>query len=129
MFTDSDTWDDVEQSNLANYLSSFIADVITARAYVFGFGFGVATLVAFLYIGLLQIPFLVAILVWSCVLLVLLCLLGLGYGLWVTAVDWDDAGTKEDVSCGTVPIPRNFHGISTPRNFMDNLYPYGTNGF
>ncbi|CAM9698239.1 unnamed protein product [Ectocarpus sp. 4 AP-2014] len=96
VFTDTDTWDDVEQSDLANYLSSFIADVITARAYVFGFGFGVATLVAFVYIGLLQIPFLVAIVVWSCVLLVLLCLLGLGYGLWVTAVDWDDNGTKED---------------------------------
>lgn len=96
VFTDKDRWDDTVQSNLEGYLSRFIADIITARAYVFGFGFGVATLVAFLYIGLLQIPFLVAILVWSCVLLVLLCLLALGYGLWLTASDWDDAGTKED---------------------------------
>lgn len=86
------------QTDLEGYLSRFIADIITARAYVFGFGFGVAMLAAFLYIGLLQIPFLVAILVWTCVLAVLLCLLGLGYGLWVTASDWDDAGTKEDVS-------------------------------
>lgn len=116
MFSDTDAWDEVQQSDVANYLSNFIADVITARAYVFGFGFGVATLVAFLYIGLLQIPFLVAILVWSCVLLVLVCLLGLGYGLWVTAVDWDDGGTKEDVSYGTISVTRNFHGISTPRN-------------
>ncbi|CAM9629450.1 unnamed protein product, partial [Hapterophycus canaliculatus] len=84
--------------DVEGYLSRFIADVITARAYVFGFGFGVATVVAFLYIGLLQIPFLVAFLVWSCVLLVLLFLLVLGYGLWVTAEDWNDAGTKEDVS-------------------------------
>lgn len=102
VFTDKDKWEDTVQSNLEGYLSRFIADIITARAYVFGFGFGVAALVAFLYIGLLQIPFLVAILVWSCVLLVLLCLLGLGYGLWATATDWNDAGTKEDVSLSRI---------------------------
>lgn len=103
VFVDKDQWEDTVQSNLEGYLSRFIADVITARAYVFGFGFGVATLAAFVYIGLLQIPFLVAFLVWTCVLAVLLCLLGLGYGLWVTASDWDEEGSKEDVSlcvCG-----------------------------
>lgn len=98
IFTDEEEWDKVTtSSDLEGYLSRFIADVVTARAYVFGFGFGVATLVGFVYIGLLQIPFLVACLVWSCVLLVLLCLILLGYGLWVTAVDWADAGTKDDV--------------------------------
>ncbi len=100
VFSDEDVWKDTVQSNLEGYLSRFIADVVTARAYVGGFGFGVATLVAFLYIGLLQIPFLVAFLVWSCVLLVLVCLLALGYGLWITAEDWNDEGTKEDVSAG-----------------------------
>lgn len=98
VFTNDDVWEDTVRSDLESWLSRFIADVVTARAYVGGFGFGVAMLVAFLYIGLLQIPFLVAFLVWSCVLLVLVCLLALGYGLWVRAVDWDDAGTKEDVS-------------------------------
>lgn len=54
--------------------------------------------VAFLYIGLLQIPFLVSFLVWSCVLLILVALVVLAIGLWVTAGDWDDEGTKDDVS-------------------------------
>lgn len=97
VFTDTSEWDKVQETDLESYLSQFIADIVTARAYVFGFGFGVAMVVAFLYIGLLQIPFLVAILVWSCVALVLLALLGLGYGLWITAGDWDDGGTKDDV--------------------------------
>ena len=97
MFVDEGVWD-VSSSNLESWLSRFISDVVTARAYVGGFGFGVAMLVAFLYIGLLQIPFLVAFLVWSCVLLVLVCLLALGYGIWITAEDWNDEGTKEDVS-------------------------------
>eukprot|EP00752_Nemacystus_decipiens_P006151 g5549.t1 len=96
VFADTEEWEETVQTNLEGYLSRFIADVITARAYVFGFGFGIATLAAFVYIGLLQIPFLVAFLVWSCVLAVLLCLLALGYGLWVTAEDWDDEGSKED---------------------------------
>lgn len=104
IFTDADVWDEVVSTDLESYLSRFVADLITARAYVFGFGFGVATLIGFLYIGLLQIPFLVAILVWSCVLLVLLSLVLIGYGLWNTAIDWDDEGTKEDVSCTAVSI-------------------------
>lgn len=90
-------WDTVKQSDLESYLSEFIADVITARGYVFGFGFGVAMVVAFLYIGLLQIPFLVSILVWSCILLILVALIALGLGLWVTAEDWNGDGTKDDV--------------------------------
>lgn len=59
--------------------------------------------VAFLYIGLLQIPFLVSFLVWSCVLLILVALVVLAIGLWVTAGEWDDEGTKDDVSDRTYP--------------------------
>lgn len=95
VFTDSDVWDEVQQSDLSSYLTRFIADVITARAYVFGFGFGVALLVGFLYIGLLQIPGLVAVLVWACVTLVLVGFIALGAVLWNTATDWEDAGTKD----------------------------------
>ena len=78
VFSDSDVWDQVEQSTLESYLIRFIADVVEARAYVFGFGFGVAIAISFLYIGLLQIPGLVATVVWSCVALVLAALLALG---------------------------------------------------
>ena len=98
VFTDSSRWDEVTSSDLESYLSRFIADVLEARGYVFGFGFGVAMVVAFLYIGLLQIPFLVSFLVWSCVLLILVALVVLAIGLWVTAGDWDEEGTKDDVS-------------------------------
>lgn len=98
MFKDSDEWAKVEQSDVKSYLSEFIADIITARGYVFGFGFGVAMLVAFIYIGLLQIPGLVCLLVWSCVALVLAAFILLGLGLWVTAKDWDDSDTKDEVS-------------------------------
>lgn len=98
VFTDSYEWDKVTSSDLETYLSRFIADIVEARGYVFGFGFGVAMVVAFLYIGLLQIPFLVSFLVWSCVLLILVALVVLAIGLWVTAGDWDDEGTKDDVS-------------------------------
>ncbi|CAN0258049.1 unnamed protein product, partial [Laminaria digitata] len=96
VFTDSSEWDDVTTSNLESYLSKFIADIIEARAYVFGFGFGVAMVVAFLYIGLLQIPYLVSFLVWSCVLLILVALVVLAIGLWVTAREWDDEDTKDN---------------------------------
>lgn len=95
VFTDQSAWNDVQQSDLSTYLSQFVADIVTARSYVFGFGFGIAILVAFLYIGLLQIPGLVAILVWACVALVLVGLVGLGIAAWVTASDWDEAGTKD----------------------------------
>ncbi|CAM9966712.1 unnamed protein product [Ascophyllum nodosum] len=101
VFSDSDVWDQVEQSTLESYLIRFIADVVEARAYVFGFGFGVAIAISFLYIGLLQIPGLVATVVWSCVALVLAALLALGYGLWITAEQWNDAGTKSDVIVNT----------------------------
>lgn len=98
IYSNATAWEDVQQSDLSNYLTQFISDIITARGYVFGFGIGVALLIGFLYIGLLQIPFLVAVLVWSCVLLVLVSLLAIGFGAWATAEDWNEAGTKSDVS-------------------------------
>lgn len=98
VFSNSSVWEDVQESDLSNYINQFIADIITARGYVFGFGFGVATLVAFVYIGILQIPFLVGFVVWSCVILVLVGLLALGFGAWSTAEDWNEDGTKSDVS-------------------------------
>lgn len=95
VFSDAEIWDEVQQSDLSSYLTRFVADVITAREYVFGFGFGVALLVGFLYIGLLQIPGLVATLVWACITLVLVGFIALGAVLWNTAGDWEDAGTKD----------------------------------
>lgn len=99
VFDNSTLWDKVDDSSseLESYMSDFIADIIEARGYVFGFGFGVALAVAFLYIGVLQIPGLVAVIVWGCILVILAALVILGYGLWITAEDWDDDGTKGDV--------------------------------
>lgn len=91
-------WDDVQNSELTEYISEFVADIVTARGYVFGIGFGVAILVSFLYMFLLRIPGLVGVLVWSCIGIVLAALIAIGYGAWITAEDWDDEGTKSSVS-------------------------------
>lgn len=121
MFTDESAWDEVQQSDLSTYFSQFIADIITARGYVFGFGFGIAILVAFLYIGLLQIPGLVAILVWTCVALVLVGLIGLGFGAWVTAADWDEAGTKDPYIINTAYVAAVVGWVSTLRRGVSRL--------
>jgi hypothetical protein len=60
------------------YLTEFYADVLTARAYIFGIGFGAALLLGFLWTWVLRAPGLIYVAVWVVNLLVFLFLGALG---------------------------------------------------
>lgn len=70
---------DSENPTSKDQLKMFFSDVITARAIIFGFGFGIALGVAFLFTYLMSKKCLAGILIWSCVLGVL------GFGIAVVA--------------------------------------------
>lgn len=56
-----------ENPNAKDIMKMFMADVITARAVIFGFGFGMALVFAFLYTYLMSINCLAWMIVWGCV--------------------------------------------------------------
>ncbi len=60
------------------YLTEFYGDVLTARAYIFGIGFGAALLLGFLWTWVLRAPGLIYVAVWVVNLLVFLFLGSLG---------------------------------------------------
>jgi len=49
-----------------SYITEFYGDIITSRAYIFGFGFGISIILGFLWTVLLRIPGLVSLIVWTC---------------------------------------------------------------
>jgi len=53
--------------NTSDYMKMFMADLITARAVVFGFGFVIALLFAFLYTYLMSMNCMASIIVWGCI--------------------------------------------------------------
>ncbi|CAM9134770.1 unnamed protein product [Choristocarpus tenellus] len=95
VFKNATVWSEFRDTDLASYASEFIADMITARDYIFGFGFAVSLVLGFVYIYLMRLPFLVTALVWSCISLVLVALVGLGIGMYSVAADWDEEGVKD----------------------------------
>ena len=66
--------DDVDSS----YLSEFYGDVINARLYIFGIGFGAALVLGFLWTWMLRMPGLIYAAVWAVNLLVFAFLGALG---------------------------------------------------
>ncbi|CAM9112251.1 unnamed protein product [Discosporangium mesarthrocarpum] len=92
----STQWSSFQETDLASYATEFIADMVTAREYIFGFGFCVAILLGFVYMYFMRLPYLVAALVYSCILIVLVALLGLGYGFYATGERWNEEGTRDE---------------------------------
>jgi len=71
-----------------SYMTTFMTDIIAARNVIFGFGFAVALVSAFLFIYLMSIDCLAWIVTWSCIFSVLglmVILIGLA---WTTTKKW-----------------------------------------
>lgn len=79
-----------QQDMDVSYLSEFYGDVVTARAYIFGIGFGAALILGFLWTFVLRTPGLIYCSVWVVNLLVWAFLGALGAFMYLFAEDWKD---------------------------------------
>jgi hypothetical protein len=81
-----------ENPNSKDYMKMLMADVVTSRAVIFGFGFVIALIFAFLYTYLMSMNCCATIIVWSCIFAVFalgVAIVSYGQNL---AAKWD----KED---------------------------------
>lgn len=78
-------------------LESFISDVVICRDVIFGFGLGIAIIVALLYTKLLSMG-LVTIIVWGCIVLTFIFEVVTGAFFYTEYTDWsqDDNGAHTD---------------------------------
>lgn len=74
------------------WFNNFLSDVLTLQGYIFGFGIGFATGLAFLYLYLLRIPGLLFFFIWTAVLSVLILLLIGSILLLTLANTWSQDG-------------------------------------
>ncbi|CAN0423665.1 unnamed protein product [Ascophyllum nodosum] len=98
VYTDTDVLGNfVDVGGEVDYLQEAASDVYKARRWIFGFGFVFATVLGFVYLAILQLPGFVWFMVWGSIAIVLLILLGMGYGLLKLASMWEDDGEHTDV--------------------------------
>lgn len=65
------------------------ADIYTARDFIFGFGFGLALVVSFIYIGILRLPFLLNAVIWGSIFLTIGMVTAVGaYAFYIAGV-WE----------------------------------------
>ena len=79
-----------------SWFTRFLADVITLRGFIFGFGIGIATFLSFIYLYILRIPFLMFTIVWGGILSLGVLLFVGSWLLWSLANRWDDDGIHSD---------------------------------
>lgn len=77
------------------WYQAFVSDVFEYQGYVFGFGIGVAALVALIYLYLLRIPGLLSIIIWSLILSIEVALWVGAWLLWSLAIEWDGDGVHD----------------------------------
>ena len=73
-----------------SYLADFISDLVVTKDAIFGFGFAIALMVAFVYSYLMTLG-LVDCVVWGCILVVFALFFGLGGYMYYTYQQWDAA--------------------------------------
>lgn len=79
-----------------SWITGFFADLYSLRAYIFGFGIGVAVFLSFVYLYFLRIPGVLFTIIWTILIGVLLCL-GIGaILLYNLSVKWDDNENHSD---------------------------------
>lgn len=76
-------------SDSTKFWNQLYADMYIAKAYILGFGFGVALLVSFGYIYILRIPFLLSFVIWTSIFLTIAMFTISGYYLYSQANYWD----------------------------------------
>ena len=74
----------------ASYMSEFYADVLNARTYIFGIGFGAALVLGFVWTWILRTHGLIFVAVWAVNFLVWAFLGALGYFMYRWSDDWKD---------------------------------------
>eukprot|EP01041_Mallomonas_annulata_P011121 gene11121-23243_t len=77
-----------------SWLTNFISDLWALKGYIFGFGLGISTVFAFLYLFFLRIPGLLQIIIWGIIISVQICLLICSILLYQLAVTWKKDGVK-----------------------------------
>ena len=70
------------------FWNELYADMYTARAYVLGFGFGVAVVVSFGYIFLLRMPLLLSFAVWGSIFVTIAMFFATGYYAYNQSIVW-----------------------------------------
>jgi hypothetical protein len=87
-----------------SWFNDFIGDMYFLRSYIFGFGLAVALGVAFLYLFVLRIPFLLFIVIWTSILALLAVLCISTALLWTLANAWQSDGVHSYTEYRTVRI-------------------------
>jgi hypothetical protein len=86
------------------WFNNFLSDVLTLQGYIFGFGIGFSTGVAFLYLYFLRIPGLLFFIIWAAVLSILVVML-IGSILVLTLADsWSQDGEHSDPEVATMRV-------------------------
>lgn len=86
----------------SGFVSQFLGDMYQYSGYIFGFGIGVATVVAFAYLWFLRIPGLLTIIIWGIILSVAVLLIAGAFMLWSLSKDWRDDGKHTDAEADTM---------------------------
>ena len=77
-------------SSSGDWVTTLLADVWNFRGYIFGYGLGIATVVAFVYLYLLRIPGILFLVIWSIILSIEVLLVIGGILLMGTSSSWKD---------------------------------------
>ena len=88
----------------ASWFNDFLGDLYSLRAYIFGFGLAVALGVAFVYLILLRIPFLLFTVIWTTILGLLAILVVATILLHNLAERWDDDDAHSDAEIKTIRV-------------------------
>lgn len=86
--------DDGDGDTFSEKMSRVYSDLYTARAYVLGFGLGVAVAVSFLYSFFLRVPGILVIMVWGSLLSTVALLAYTGYYTYREASAWQTASPQ-----------------------------------
>ncbi|CAM9571680.1 unnamed protein product [Ectocarpus sp. 6 AP-2014] len=78
------------------YLQEAASDVYAARGWIFGFGFCFSTILGFFYLGMLQLPGLVCMMIWGSIACVFFILVAMGFGFVSLSEDWEGDGEHTD---------------------------------
>lgn len=74
------------------FVTRFLGDVFRYSGYIFGFGLGISTVVAFVYLYFLRLPGILTVLIWGIVLGIEVLLVAGAFSLWSLANTWKDDG-------------------------------------
>lgn len=85
------------QNGNASWFNDFLGDLYHLRAFIFGFGLAVALGMAFVYLHVLRLPFLLFTVIWSTILGLLAVIVAATILLHTLADSWAADGVRFDI--------------------------------